>query len=108
MVSLHNMADVHPASIKPDSEAIKRLTAKLRSAFEAGEDLGSRESHIRALAETLERTLKDLDREVLGLQTTLSPSEIHVLLRDSGFETMREQIQKLIANARSFSVAERK
>jgi len=52
--------------------------------------------------------MKDLDCEVLGLQRTLSLSEIHVLLRDSDFETMREQLQKLIANARSFSVAERK
>jgi hypothetical protein len=32
------MADVHPFPTKINGEAVKRLSAKLRSAFEAGED----------------------------------------------------------------------
>ncbi|RYE97864.1 MAG: hypothetical protein EOO77_38290 [Oxalobacteraceae bacterium] len=101
------MADVHPLPTVATGEAVKRLTAKLRSAFEAGEDLGPRASHIHALAETLERTLVDLDHEVQGLKVTLSPNEADMLLRDSGFETMRDQLKRLITSARSFSVPER-
>lgn len=101
------MADVHPLPAAVTGETIRRLTAKLKSAFEAGEDLGSRASHIHALAETLERTLTDLDRQVEGLYATLSPNEVKMLLQDSGVETMRDQLQNLIANARSFPAADR-
>lgn len=101
------MADVHPLPTAATGETVKRLTAKLRSAFEAGEDLGPRASHIYALAETLERTLVDLDHEVQGLKVTLLPNEADMLLRDSGFETMRDQLKRPITSARSFSVPER-
>jgi len=99
------MAEVHLLPTQANAEAVKRLTEKLRSAFEAGEDLGSRASHIYALAETLERTLVDLDREVEGLKATLLPSEADMLLRGFGLETMRDQLKKLISNARSFSIS---
>ena len=97
------MAEVHPLPTQAGAEAVKRLTEKLRSAFEAGEDLGSRGSHIHALAETLERTLVDLDCKVEGLKATLLPSEADMLLRGSGLEAMRDQIKRLISNARNFS-----
>ncbi|WP_146056436.1 hypothetical protein [Methylobacterium sp. V23] len=97
------MAEVHSLPTQAGGQAFTRLTEKLKSAFEAGEDLGSRASHIHALAETLERTLIDLDREVEGLKATLLPSEADMLLRGSGLEAMRDQIKRLISNARSFS-----
>jgi len=99
------MAEVHSLPTQIGGEAVKRLTEKLRFAFKAGEDLGSRASHIQALAETLERTLIDLDREVEGLEATLLPSEADMLLRGSGLEAMRDQIKRLISNARSFSIS---
>lgn len=101
------MANVHPITPQTSGEAVKRLTARLRSAFEAGEDIGLRAPHIHALAETLERTLVDLDRKVRSLSEILSPHEVDMLLRDSGLETMREQLKRLIVNARSFPVVER-
>jgi hypothetical protein len=97
------MGEVQSFSIQAGDEAVKRLTANLRSDFEAGQDLGSRVADIHALAETLERTLVVLDREVDGLRATLSPNEADVLLRDSGLDTTRTQLRSLIQNARSFS-----
>jgi hypothetical protein len=97
------MTEINLFPIQVGNEAVKRITAKLKSDFEAGEDLGSRVAHIHALAETLERTLVVLDREVDGLRATLSPNEADVLLRDSGLDTTRTQLRSLIQNARSFS-----
>lgn len=98
------MADIHAFPAHLNGEAVRRLTEKLSAAFHSGQDLGSRASHIRALAETLERTLIELDREVDGLKTALSPSEADMLLRNSGFDAMRDKLKKLISNARSFQV----
>jgi len=101
------MAEIHPLPSQTSKEVVNRLTAKLKLAFETGEDLGPRASHIHALAETLERTLVDLDREVQGLKAILSPNEAAMLLRDLGLANMRDQIERLITSARSFSVPER-
>jgi hypothetical protein len=97
------MTEINLFPIQVGNEAVKRITAKLKSDFEAGEDLGSRVAHIHALAETLERTLITLDREVDDLKVNLSPYEADILLRDSGLEAMRDQLKSLIQNARNFA-----
>lgn len=100
------MADICPFPTIANDEAVKRLTIKLMAAFEAGEDLGSRAPHIHALAETLERTLTNLDREVQGLRATLLPNEADMLLRDCNLEVLRVQLKRLISGARSLSGSE--
>lgn len=86
---------------------MKRLTATLRSAFETGEDLGSGASYVHALAENTERTLIDPNCEVEGLYASLLRNEVKIFLQNSGLETVLDQLEKLIANARSFPVGER-
>ncbi|MCJ2079864.1 hypothetical protein [Methylobacterium sp. J-090] len=96
------MASIHAFPSNIDGEAVPRLTEKLLVAFKAGEDLGSRVTHIHAIAETLERTLIDLDREVEGLNANLTRSEVDEILRVSGFLELRDQVRKMIALSRNF------
>jgi len=101
------MADIHTFPAHFNVEAVRRVTEKLSAAFHSGQDLGSRLPHIQAIAENLERTLIDLDREIDALVTILSPREVDMLLRKSGFEAMRNRLKELIASARNFPTRER-
>jgi len=98
------VAEIHPFPAHLNDEAIRRLTEQLKAAFAAGEDLGSRASHIHALGVALERTLQGLDQELANLEAAMAPARYEELVRTTGVDTIRSQLTSLIAQAKAFPV----
>lgn len=96
------MAEIHAFPAHLNEEAVRRLTEQLSTAFETGEDLGSRAPHIHALGIALERTLQALDQELANLEAALTPSQYEEMLRTTGVGTIREKLASLITQAQAF------